>query len=443
MIAIQKPVNALFSTPQAYRPTHGRHPSAPVVVRPTHTPGLLSLSKPANVASSRPQLAQAQPRAHKSSTPKKANRPPQAPQATLSVQESKKSSAPKSDKTQITSASPERSARGRQNKPAPIDNKADKRSTSNSPRARRQCHQPSPPPPASIPQQIDTTARPCNPLRAQSLNQRQSDSNSFDPFVVSSPSGKQSPDSPVAKSLKPITFRTPPELSRPSGKLARRRQSGQVNTSPTPSKAVPVSRIREKVASLPQLARSEPATTASTPRRGGSRSVSTGPALTVNWDSFPICDDSDDVTPPSTPIRESASVPPKRTGATWQQQSLIFDDGPRTAPLSAAPGYPFADRASLNATPTPSQRRRTHRRVPSEGMFAMSTDEDSSSSDASAELKSLVGLIPKRRAQAASTRRTPSPSTPDANALPAGFYAGSVFQNSPSPEELPVPAFMA
>lgn len=127
MIAIQKPVNALFSTPQAYRPTHGRHPSAPVVVRPTHTPGLLSLSKPANVASSRPQLAQAQPRAHKSSTPKKANRPPQAPQATLSVQESKKSSAPKSDKTQITSASPERSARGRQNKPAPIDNKADKR----------------------------------------------------------------------------------------------------------------------------------------------------------------------------------------------------------------------------------------------------------------------------------------------------------------------------
>ena len=71
----------------------------------------------------------------------------------------------------------------------------------------------------------------------------------------------------------------------------------------------------------------------------------------------------------------------------------------------------------------------------------MSGDDDSSSSDASEELKALVGLIPKRRAQAA--RRTPSPATPDSISAAAGFYAGSVFQNSPSPDELPVPAFRA
>lgn len=296
------------------------------------------------------------------------------------------------------------------------------RSTSQSPRARRQAHQPSPPP-ARIPQQTDAQARPSKPLRAQSLNQTDvADFNPFDPFVVSSPNDQQS-----NKASKPIAFRALPELTRPSGKLARRRQSTQF-TSPKP-----IPRVKEEFV---PVVHSE--VNLSTPkRRPANRRVSTGPVMGGAWD-FPICDDSDDMTPPSTPIRESASVPAKRTGATWQQQAF-FDDAPRTAPPSAVFGYPFPDRAS-NATPTPAERRRHHRRVPSEGMFAMSTDDDSSSSDASEELKALVGLIPKRRAQVA--RRTPSPATPD-SLIPAGFYAGSVFQNSPSPDELPVPAFRA
>ena len=296
------------------------------------------------------------------------------------------------------------------------------RSTSQSPRARRQAHQPSPPPPARIPQQTDAQTTPSKSRKAQPSNETDPD---FNPFVVSSSTAQQ------AKSTKPVAFQPLPELSRPSGKLARRRQSGQ----PTSPKPVPVPRVKEK--SVP-IVHSEP-NLVTPERRSASRRVSTGPIVTVAWD-FPICDDSDDMTPPSTPIRESASVPSKRLGATWQQQTF-FDDAPRTAPPSAVFGYPFADRASQNATPTPGQRRRNHRRVPSEGMFAMSGDDDSSSSDASEELKALVGLIPKRRAQAA--RRTPSPATPDSISAAAGFYAGSVFQNSPSPDELPVPAFRA
>ncbi|KAK7681477.1 hypothetical protein QCA50_015569 [Cerrena zonata] len=410
MIAVQSPINAL------HRPSHGRHPSAPVVVRPTHTPGLLSLSKPAYPAPSRPQQPQSYPRAQRTSPPKRNNRP--------AVQQAQQQSAEKSAPKAQTTASPDRPPRGRQNKPAAVD-KADKRSTSQSPRARRQAHQPSPPPPARIPQQTDAQARPpSKPLRVQSLNQTDAtDYNPFDPFVVSSPTGQK-----PTQSTKPITFRALPELTRPSGKLARRRQSGQF-TSP---KTLPVSRIKEK--SVP-VNHSEPNLAMTPERRHVTRRVSTGTTVTTAWD-FPICDDSDDLTPPSTPVRESASVPSKRTSATWQQQAF-FDDAPRTAPPSAVFGYPFPDRASQNATPTPAQRRRNHRRVPSEGMFAMSTDDDSSSSDASEELKTLVGLIPKRRAQV--VRRTPSPATPDS--ITAGFYAGSVFQNSPSPDELPVPAF--
>lgn len=198
------------------------------------------------------------------------------------------------------------------------------------------------------------------------------------------------------------------------------------------------------VAGPQQLSRSVPLP-ANVPYRNhrpSNRRARTGPSIaTVPWDSFPICDDSDDVTPPSTPVRESASVPSKQTSeVTWQQQALRVDEPPRTAPLSGTFKFPVNQAAS----PTPAQRRRTHprnhQRVPSEGMFAMSADEDSSCSEAAEELKALVGLFPKRRE--VPSRRTPSPAG-DARTLLAGFYAGSVYQNSPSPDELPVPAFKA
>lgn len=143
---------------------------------------------------------------------------------------------------------------------------------------------------------------------------------------------------------------------------------------------------------------------------------------------FPVCDDTTDVednSPPSTPAREFP------THATWQRLSL---DGPRTAPLSPKGefyGFPFASPADL----TPSRTRHHHHRTPSEGVFNMSFDEEmSSTSDASEELKKLFGFPPKRFGSV-------GPSATRAGKDKAGFFASSVFQNSPSPDELPPPAF--
>ena len=68
-------------------------------------------------------------------------------------------------------------------------------------------------------------------------------------------------------------------------------------------------------------------------------------------------------------------------------------------------------------------------------MFNMSFDEDMSSvSDAPEELKKLFGFPSKRFSSVGH-------STTRAAKDKAGFFASSVFQNSPSPDELPPPAF--
>jgi hypothetical protein len=133
-----------------------------------------------------------------------------------------------------------------------------------------------------------------------------------------------------------------------------------------------------------------------------------------------------------SPVRESASVPPKRSNVTWQQS--LIDDAPRTAPLSSAFNSVFPLPAAYT-TPSPVNHRR-HRRVPSEGVFAMSMDEDSSES--ADEFKEALKKHAYTKQIARPMRATTPPSSDSA---PASFYAGSVFQNSPSPDELPVPAF--
>jgi hypothetical protein len=51
MMLVQKAQPALLSSPAQF--SHRRHPSAPVVVQPTHVPGLLILSKPPRPSPSR------------------------------------------------------------------------------------------------------------------------------------------------------------------------------------------------------------------------------------------------------------------------------------------------------------------------------------------------------------------------------------------------------
>lgn len=238
---------------------------------------------------------------------------------------------------------------------------------------------------------------------------------------------------------KPLSFRAPPQLaSRPTGKLAHRRQSSQVHGSPTPSQAVAVPRSQGSGARHGRNpSRSTPAVASATPQRRGPHGLVSELPL-ADWDEFPVCDDMTVVSSPTTPVRESTSYPSKRSSSTWQQ--TLFDEAPRTAPLSSTFDYSIIPPAAY-ATPSPVSRRRHHRRVPSEGVFAMSTDEESSS-ESTDELKNVLNkLALGNQSDAAGLRRTPSPLAIDS--MPAGFYAGSVFQNSPSPEELPVPAFGA
>ncbi|KAF7797337.1 hypothetical protein EIP86_008532 [Pleurotus ostreatoroseus] len=449
MLAVQRPA-ALFPAPAfSARPSHSRNPSAPVVVRPTHTPGLLSLSKPAQQHPPRSQQAQQYARAPRSSTRAKAQRAVQqaAPAQSRPTEDSKKASelkartddsSPKAPKSATAVPPSEKSLRGRQpSKPAAKD-KADRRSpspvtSSARPHARRP-HQPSPSP-TRIPQQAEPQS-PINPFRAQSYEHRGTGKNLFDSFLANSSSDNESDSnsSPAKSDDKPSTFRAPPALTSPSGKLARRRRGAQ-NNAQTPSKAVPVPRAKGNHNAHAQLAHSEPTPSAmATPRRPIGRAQTTALPL-AEWEEFPVCDETV-LSPPSTPVRPSASA--KRSGATWQQAML--DDAPRTAPLSSTFTFPFAPAVPC-ATPSPAHRRRHHHRVPSEGVFAMSTDEESST-DSSDELKKTMNAMPLFGHRAhTGARRTPSP--PAHGCSPASFYAGSVFQNSPSPDDLPVPAFRA
>ena len=168
-----------------------------------------------------------------------------------------------------------------------------------------------------------------------------------------------------------------------------------------------------------------------------SRSVPTLSSMQSNGaiaDVFPICDDltdaedddgHDDVFAPSTPVRSTS-------GNTNWQQSTVYDDGPRTAPIATPrSGFPFNSKPVSTVTP---ERKRQHVRSPSEGVFNLSMDEDSAPSsptDASGGLKTQGSLPTRRRiASAASTSKK-------------DFWASSKFQNSPSPDVLPVPAFKA
>lgn len=354
--------------------------------------------------------------------------------------------------------------------------------------------------------------------------------NLSDPFLDTTTSTKPT-------SAKPL--RAAPALtSQPSGKLAnRRRQPLSNNTaSPTPTPAVPVPRSNRRTVNAnananhpvnnagpnSTISRSDPAPShmplrlrqprlrpIPTPKRS-----LTSPAPSVD---FPICDDMTEVgdhdqyqsdldfdndtstdfdtdmdinTPPVTPTRPARVRP-----ALYTSQKIhfpVYDDGPRTAPLSSATtAFPFSgyNNKTVVSTPSPASRAvrpafgtmpslrasgrgtttprpRNHRRTPSEGIFAMSSDDDSSSSSASEELKALFGLKLSKGLQTPTHTHTTSgsgtpgtsPSRPtnmmtskeraaarelaaEKAAAAAGYFASSMFQNSPSPEELPPPSF--
>lgn len=105
-----------------------------------------------------------------------------------------------------------------------------------------------------------------------------------------------------------------------------------------------------------------------------------------------------------------------------------------------------------------------HRRIPSEGVFHMSSDEEVSSGPGGALLNSSVKILfgltdtpvpVSKMGSALSLNTTPSPpkgmkvaaapsgvENAGTSMDKAGFFASSMFQNSPSPEELPDPLLL-
>ena len=281
----------------------------------------------------------------------------------------------------------------------------------NNRRGHAQHHQGSPPNFSNLPSQAEVTNKRNSLPNSHSLRPRQH--NSFDPFLVSSESESDNPPSTPTKANPPV--RPAPKIaSRPTGKLARRRQNiGDAPSTPTPSKAVSVPRPQGQVPTWEShplnLSRSVPSLSSIQGEK--------------TRDVFPICDDltdaeDDDMFAPSTPVHAKG----------------VYDDGPRTAPLTnPRSGFLFNPNPASTRTP---ERKREHARSPSEGVFNLSMDEDSPffSRDASGEFNTKADNPPRRRI--ASAASTPM-------GMKRDFWASSKFQNSPSPDVLPIPAFKA
>jgi hypothetical protein len=185
------------------------------------------------------------------------------------------------------------------------------------------------------------------------------------------------------------------------------------------------------------------------------RSQRPRPLLPKSLPDFPICDDMSEIADDDRYI-----LTPRR----------LYDFAPKTAPVSppSASGFPFGDVAVISAAP-PSpispmkNNNRRHRRTPSDGVFHMSSDEEVSSGPGGALLnpnvKALFGLVntpvPASKMRLASTPTPPKGLHTSTSTVPngvenaalgsmekAGFFASSMFQNSPSPDELPDPLLL-
>lgn len=178
----------------------------------------------------------------------------------------------------------------------------------------------------------------------------------------------------------------------------------------------------------------------------------------IAFDVFPICDDMTD----AGDVSDHEPVTPTRPKA----QSKL-NTNPRTAPVTGF--FPSLPPAPSSAPQYKSrQGGRKHKRSPSEGVFNMSSDEDTSTAwnpsvGALFQLARTPGAGKKVPSHAYSSPfKTVAPVSPrsardlapaaaqakerqfekEAAEKVAGYFASSSFQNSPSPDELPDPLFL-
>ncbi|GLB42226.1 hypothetical protein LshimejAT787_1102410 [Lyophyllum shimeji] len=366
MMLVQKPPALSLNTSPATL-HHRRHPSAPpavVVVQPTRTPGLLSIAKP--------QQQRQQPQ-------QRSPRPPQAQRSSPKLHVAV-GAAP---------ATPLPPPRGRQSKDKPAANQR-----SNSLSGRRQAHrQPSPP------SQAEGPTTPTKSTRISTSNS--------DPFIVSVPS---------------------PTLStRPSGKLARRRQPQPPLTQPVSIPSTTNKQPSKPVSRSVPLPRHRPAKRSVNLNSSTTNTTAANPSLLPPFD-FPICDD----------MTEGGDI-------SDAEPSPVTPTRPRAPRHTHSKPPAFVPPAVVNKHGRPG---RNHKRAPSDSgmVFHMSSDESGpeNSSNSEEELRALV----RNMALARTGMRTPPPAQRErmyeaqAQAQLQGYFASSVFQNSPSPEELPDPLFV-
>ncbi|KAJ7204751.1 hypothetical protein GGX14DRAFT_646109 [Mycena pura] len=338
MMLVQKPPHFSMSLAQSpYLHTHRRHPSAPhpvaVVVQPTRTPGLLSLSKPAR----RPD--------HKPSP-----KPRQAPFAARSPRPAPAEATPPLKPAPEVRGPPE--VRGR-------------------PQGKRQLHHP----------------------------QQRSSSHA-------APSRRRQPS--------PDPFKAAPAPAPPPSK---RRQM----PIPVPSRQAPAN-------DHPLLSRSDPVLS-HMPRRKPQRANTLDP-----YGQFPICDDMTDAgSRPSTPTPRSRPELRLSEPRTPTRRSRL-PEPPLTAPISGATSASFPFPSTSTSTPSSSPQRRpavaAARRAKhlSEGVMLPISFFPADDSP----------LLARR---SRSSDRDDAHAPVDPSALPDGYFASSMFQNSPSPDELPPPLF--
>lgn len=193
---------------------------------------------------------------------------------------------------------------------------------------------------------------------------------------------------------------------------------------------VPGKGAKSKMSNLP-ISRSDPVLS-HFPRPPARREVA---------DVFPICDDNDDDDDPLD--RPSTPSPSGRNGVagTWHQSSLYSSDsedgGPKTAPISMKEGVA----KQYFPSPVPSPSRPAHKRtpsVPTDSVFDLSFSSDTELNVT--EMSALFGRASSHRPRYDGSVR--STSTPLRKPDPAfSKFASPMFQNSPSPEQLPPPTF--
>ena len=170
------------------------------------------------------------------------------------------------------------------------------------------------------------------------------------------------------------------------------------------------------------------------------------PHPTSTLQRFPICDDMNDTADLSAP------APARRD----------HDNNLQANPISSRkPGVFPSNTLSLPSSPSKLPNRRKHRRTSSEGVFHISSDEDPSSGHDGTSLnpnvQALFGLVNTPKPSSKMLPSTPirpippfkkSSTSPSYGSLQskcgtsknaAVYFASSMFQNSPSPEELPDP----